>query len=211
VRVQRPDGAVVLFDGTDLGGWTHRGGEPARWTVAGGAMAVSPGTGDLVSREVFRDALLHVEFRNVDMPGQSGQGKSNSGVFVQGRYELQVLDSHGWKVPGRGDCGAIYDQFAPLVNACLPPLQWQSYDIVFRAARVDPGSGAVEPARLTVLQNGLVIHNNVILRGPTGGALDREVGRPGPLRLQDHGHPVQYRNIWLLHLPEEGSSEYGPR
>ncbi len=202
---------MVLFDGHDLGGWTHRNGDAARWTVADGAMTVVRGTGDVFSRETYRDAFLHLEFRNVDMPEAKGQGKSNSGVYVQGRYEIQVLDSYGWKTPGRGDCGAVYDQFAPLVNACLPPLQWQIYDIVFRAARVDGSGAAVEPARLTLLHNGLVIHNNVILRGTTGGAMDQEVGRPGPLRLQDHGHPVQYRNVWLVHLPEEGSSEYGPR
>ena len=209
--MERPEGAVVLFDGGDLGEWTHRGGEAARWTVSDGAVTVVPKTGDIISRETYRDAFLHLEFRNADMPQASGQGKSNSGVYVQGRYEIQVLDSSGWKVPGRGDCGAIYDQFAPLVNACRPPLQWQTYDIIFRAARVDGAGAVTEPARITLLHNGLVIHNNVIVRGTTGGALDQEVGRPGPLRLQDHGHPVQYRNIWLVHLPEEGSAEYGPR
>jgi hypothetical protein len=207
-----PPGAVVLFDGRDLRGWRHRRtGEPARWTVADGAMTVVRGTGDIVSEETFTDAFIHLEFREPDMPEAKGQAKGNSGVYIQGRYEIQVLDSYGWKVPGKGDCGAIYNQFAPLVNACKPPLEWQTYDIVFRAARVDDAGRVVENARITVLQNGLVIHNNVVLQGPTGGALDQDVGRPGPLLLQDHGDPVSYRNIWLVHLPPKGSDEYGPR
>ncbi len=207
-----PQGAVILFDGRDLSQWRRRrGDEPPGWAVADGAMTVVRGTGDIVSLETFDDAWIHLEFSVPDMPEASGQGKGNSGVYVQGRYEIQVLDSYGWSVPGKGDCGAIYDQFAPLSNACRRPLEWQSYDIAFRAARVDASGRAQEQARMTLLHNGICIHNNVTLRGPTGGALDQDIGAPGPLRLQDHGHPVRYRNVWFVRLARQGSDDYGPR
>ena len=122
-----------------------------------------------MTEETFTDFMLHLEFMTPDMPEATGQAKGNSGVFLQGRYEIQVLDSYGIKTPGKGDCGAIYNQFAPLVNACKPPLEWQTYDAVFRAPRVDDAGKIVEPARMTVLQNGLVIHNNVQLPGVTVG------------------------------------------
>ncbi len=119
-----PEGAVVLFDGTDLSGWRRRGtDEPAGWAVADGCATVVRRSGDIVSQEKYRDAHIHVEWREPDMPEATGQAKGNSGVFVQGRYEIQVLDSYGWKVPGKGDCGAIYNVHAPLVNACRPALQ----------------------------------------------------------------------------------------
>lgn len=208
---QAPANAVVLFDGRDLSAWRSlKDGGPAAWTVADGAATVQRGSGDIVSVETFEDAHIHLEFREPDMPERTGQGKGNSGVYLQGRYEIQVLDSHGWKVPGKGDCGAVYDQFAPLVNACRPALQWQTYDIIFRAARVEPDGTVVENARITLLHNGIVVHNNVVVRGVTGGAMDRNVAQAGPLRLQDHGDPVSYRNIWLVHLPKQGSDQYAP-
>ncbi|CAI8030564.1 hypothetical protein GBAR_LOCUS17316 [Geodia barretti] len=160
-------------------------------------MTVTAGGGDIVSREQFNDFLLHLEFMTPDMPDATGQAKGNSGVFPQGRYEIQVLDSYGIDVPGMGDCGAIYNQFASLVNACKPPLEWQTYDAIFRAARVGESGEIEENARVTVLQNGIVIQNNVQMLGATGGATDEGAAEPGPLRLQDHGNPVKYRNIWL--------------
>jgi hypothetical protein len=209
---ERPERAVVLFDGSGFNGWRHRGsGAAVQWRLEGDAMVVVPGSGDIVSTETFADALLHLEFRVPDMPEAKGQGKGNSGIFLQGRYEIQVLDSHGWARPGKGDCGAIYNQHAPLLNACRPPLQWQSYDIAFRAARVGEGGEVQEAARVTVAQNGLIIHNNVVLQGVTGGAADQSVGTPGPLRLQDHRNTVAFRNIWLLHLPASGSDQYAPQ
>ena len=203
------EGAIVLFNGQDVCNWHQRDGKPATWQVEDGVMTV--GEGDILSNETFTDAFVHVEFRLPDMPEAKGQAKGNSGVYVQGRYEIQVLDSYGINIPGKGDCGAIYDQFAPLVNACKPALEWQSYDIIFRAPRANEAKEVTEPARITVLQNGQVIHNNVELPGPTGGAVDHNLGEPGPLLLQDHGDLVQYRNVWLVHLPLAGSDTYEPR
>lgn len=205
---KKPENAVVLFDGKDLSNWQTRGGDPAGWEVADGVMTVAEGTGDIVTKGKFTDFMLHLEFMEPDMPEAKGQGKGNSGVYLQGRYEIQVLDSYGIEVPGMGDCGAIYDQFAPLINACKPPLQWQTYDMVFRSARLDDSGQVVDQARITLLQNGVVIHNNVEVRGPTGGAMDDKVGKPGPLLLQNHGNPVKYRNIWIVPLSLKGSDKY---
>jgi hypothetical protein len=210
LETQPPDGAVVLFNGRDLSNWKTRKGEPAGWTVADGVMTVAAKTGDIVSETTFRDCLLHLEFRCPDMPDARGQAKGNSGVFLQGRYEIQVLDSYGLGRPGKGDCGAIYDQHAPLVNACRPPTEWQTYDVIFRAARVDGSGNVTENARVTLLHNGQVVHNNVLTNGPTGGAMNKNLGEPGPLLLQDHGNPVSYRNLWLVPLPEQGSDKYEP-
>ncbi len=205
-----PKGATSLFNGSDLSNWRTREGGTAEWSVDDGAMTVVPGAGDIVTQETFNDFQLHLEFCLPLMADAKGQARANSGVFLQGRYEIQVLDSYGWDVPGKGDCGGIYDQFAPLINANLPPEQWQTYDVVFRAARVN-GSGTVENnARISVIHNGIAIQNNVELEGPTGGALDQNVAAAGPLLLQDHGNLVQYRNIWAVELPEVGSDIYEP-
>mgnify|MGYP001586481903 CR=1 FL=1 len=205
-----PKGAVVLFDGKSPENWTKMDGSPAQWLVEGGAMQVVRGTGDICTKQRFRDHVLHLEFKLSDMPQAKGQAKSNSGVFVQGRYEIQVLDSSGWDMPGLGDCGAIYNQYAPLTNACRLALQWQTYDVIFRAPRCE-GKVVKEKARITVLHNGIVIQNNSELPDVTGAPSDTEVQLPGHLRLQDHGDVVWYRNIWAIHLPKEGSCEYGPR
>ena len=207
--INKPDNAVTLFDGGPLTNWHQRDGQPATWKVSDGAMTVVKG--NVLSDETFADAFLHLEFRCPDMPDATGQAKGNSGVYLQARYEIQVLDSYGVGIPGKGDCGAVYDQYAPLANACRPPLEWQTYDVIFRAARVDASGAVTEPARVTVFHNGVVIHNNVVTLGPTGGAIDQNVGEPGPLLLQDHGDAVQYRNIWLVHLPAKGSDTYEPQ
>ncbi len=200
-----PESAVILFDGKDLNNWTGRDGGEAKWEVHADYMTVVPRTGDISSKETFTDHFLHVEFMCPDMPEASGQAKGNSGVFLQGRYEIQVLDSYGIEVPGKGDCGAIYNQFAALVNACKPPLEWQTYDVIFRAPRFNDAGEMTENVRVTAIQNGLVILNNVQLPGTTAGS---DLAKPGPLRLQDHGNLVQYRNIWAVHLPLEGSDQY---
>ena len=205
-----PKDAVVLFDGTSLEQWVKMDGSPADWLVADGTVQVAPKTGDICTKQLFGDHFLHLEFMLSDMPEAKGQGKSNSGVFIQGRYEIQVLDSSGWDVPGMGDCGSIYDQYAPLVNACKPAKTWQTYDVIFRAPRCE-GKVVKEPARITVLLNGVIVQNNVQLPGVTGAPTDLNVQLPGHLRLQDHGNLVWYRNIWAVPLPKEGAAEYGPR
>jgi len=201
-----PANATVLFNGKDLNNWRQRDGKPAAWKIADGVMTASGG--DIMTQLTFEDAFIHVEFREPKRPDPAG---GNSGVYLHGRYELQVLDSYGTKIPGKGDCGGIYAQFAPLVNASKPPLEWQSFDVVFRAPRVDDSGKVIEQARMTVLHNGVVIHNNVEVLGPTGSALDDKVSEPGPLLLQDHGSPVQYRNVWLVRLPLKGSDTYEGR
>ena len=205
-----PAHALILFNGKDVDNWTTRDGQPAPWKAEDDILHVVPKTGDIMTRECLTDFFLHLEFRCPDMPEATGQAKGNSGVFLQGRYEVQVLDSYGIDIPGMGDCGAVYNQFAPLVNACKPALEWQTYDVIFRAPRMQ-GSEVEEPVRLTALQNGLVIHNNIQLPGVTGAAIDEQVGEPGPLLLQDHGNLAAFRNIWALPLPLKGSDTYEPR
>ncbi len=203
-----PESAVILFNGKELSNWVSRDGGAPGWAVEDGILAVVPRTGDIMSTERFTDHFLHLEFMTPDMPDATGQAKGNSGVFLQGRYEIQVLDSYGIEVPGMGDCGAIYNQFAPLVNACKPPLEWQTYDVIFRAPRFNDAGEVAEGTRITVLQNGLVILNNVILPGTTGGNVSNGIGEPGPLLLQEHGNHVKFRNIWAIPLPLEGSDRY---
>lgn len=188
---------IVLFDGTDLSGFTKRDGSPAEWEVKDGIMTVTHH--DIVSKEVYGDAHIHVEWMEPDMPEATGQWKGNSGVYIQGCYELQVLDSWGIEPPRDNDCGGIYSIKAPRVNACKPPLEWQTYDIYLRAARLD-GDKVAEPAIVTILQNGQVIHNNLILPHNTPGGVYDKVVAEGPLMLQDHGNPVSFRNIWIEKL-----------
>lgn len=208
ISVPPPHRAVVLFDGKNLEHWVQRrSGAPAAWPLEDGAMITQGG--DIQTLELFQDFFLHLEFRVPDSPPEvKGQGRGNSGVYLQGRYEIQVLDSWGILEPGQGDCGALYNYAAPLVNACKRPEEWQSYDIVFRAPRFDAQGKLSEQARVTVLQNGLVIQNNILLNGQTGGAINEDYAEPGPLLLQDHGNPVRFRNVWILPLPLYGADHY---
>jgi hypothetical protein len=194
-----PKSAVVLFDGKSLDAWQHAGGQKgAHWKlVDGGAVQVAPG-GNLVTKEKFDGSFqLHVEFRVPYVPDKKGQDRGNSGVYVQGRYEVQVLDSYGLDSKNN-DCGAIYEVAAPLQNVCKAPTVWQSYDIEFTAPVCKDGK-KIEPARITVFHNGVKIHDDVkITTDNTRAGLGGDPCTPGPIMLQDHGHPVQFRNIWLV-------------
>lgn len=201
-----PAGAVVLFDGKNFDQWVHAGkneGRPVQWQLLDGAMEVVPGTPDIVSKQKFTDFELHVEFRTPFMPDSSRQERGNSGVYLQGRYEVQVLDSYGLE-GSDSECGGVYKVAAPMVNMCAPSMQWQTYDITFQAPRFDENGNKTENARLTVLHNGVKIHDNIEIPEPTGSARDRvgeDVSQPGGISLQEHGSRVQYRNIWLVELP----------
>lgn len=191
-----PAGAILLFDGDDLDAWVGKGGKPATWKLVDGAMQVQGG--DIKTKDGFDGNFkLHVEFRVPYVPNGSGQGRGNSGVYLQGRYEVQVLDSYGLK-SGKNDCGAIYGVAIPTVNACKAPTIWQSYDVEFQSPKCENGK-KVAPAIMTVYHNGVKIHENVpITLDNTTSGLGGDPCTPGPIMLQDHGHAVQYRNIWLL-------------
>ncbi|MCA8977579.1 MAG: DUF1080 domain-containing protein [Planctomycetes bacterium] len=201
-----PPGAVVLFDGSSADAF--EGGR----LLDGGVLGVG-----CDSRRAFADHRLHLEFKTPFRPAARGQGRGNSGVYVQGRFECQVLDSFG--LEGRqNECGGIYSVTAPLVNACLPPETWQTYDIVFTAARYD-GDRKVSDARMTVHLNGILVHDDVALPHATTASRRGEGPAPGGLYLQDHGNPVVYRNIWVVErepgrrrrivlLPGRGSHGY---
>jgi len=193
-----PEGAVVLFDGKNLEKWVMRNDpkKTATWKlVDGGAMQVQGG--DIVTSDKFTGSFkLHVEFRVPYMPKATGQGRGNSGVYLQGRYEVQVLDSYGLDSKDN-DCGGIYTIAKPLKNACKAPTVWQSYDIEFHSPKFLDGK-KTEPGRITVLHNGIKIHDDVKLtKDNTTSGAGGDPATPGPILLQDHGNPVQYRNIWV--------------
>jgi len=199
-----PPGAIPLFDGTSLSGWERRDMKqrttPVGWKMLeGGVMEVAPGSGDIITKQKFADFRLHAEFRLPFMPEAREQARANSGVYIQGRYEVQVLDSYGLKGEDN-ECGGFYKVAAPLVNMCAPPGQWQTYDITFHAPRFDGEGKKLKDAVATVVHNGVVIHRELALPGPTAGGIEDDVKTPGGILLQDHGNPVQYRNIWLVEL-----------
>jgi hypothetical protein len=208
-----PKDAIVLFDGKDLSGWTNPNGKPAGWKVENGYMECVPRQGDTKTKQTFGpDFQLHVEFWLPLMPNATGQGRANSGVYIQGRYEIQVLDSYMNKTYADGACGALYKIIAPNwaaaeekglsepKNPCKPPEQWQTYDITFHAPRVDRQGKVTQSGHVTVVQNGVTVIDNGSFDRTTDGADDQKLGEPGPIRLQDHGNKVRFRNIWLKPL-----------
>jgi hypothetical protein len=197
-----PSDAVVLFDGKDASHWVHSEGEPAKWPVVEGALTCKSGTGDIFSRPKIGSAQIHLEFAIPSMPGAKDQAKGNSGVYLQGRYEIQILDSYRNPTYPTGSCGALYGQYAPLVNASRPPEQWQSYDIIFHAPRCGPDGKVATPGTLTLLHNGVLVQDHVTIKIAPGGSPRYNPCEPGPLMLQDHYHPdvketfMRFRNIW---------------
>ena len=195
-----PSDATVLFDGMDLSNWSKPGGDAAGWKVQEGVMLAVRGQGPVISKQEFGDIQLHLEFATPSTPQGSGQGRGNSGVYLQARYEVQILDSFENETYPNGQCGAIYGQHPPLRNACRKPGEWQSYDIVFRGARFDENANKTDEATLTVFHNGVLIQDHSTVSGTTTAAMQAEGPTRGPLYLQDHGNPVRYRNIWIREL-----------
>lgn len=199
-----PSDAVVLFDGKDTSAWVAMDGSPTKWIAKDGALECVPGSGYVRTLQAFGDCQLHVEWAAPNPPHGDSQGRGNSGVFFGvDRYEVQVLDSFNNKTYTDGSAASIYGQYPPLVNASLPPGQWQTYDIIWTAPKFDDEGKLVSKARETVIHNGVVVQNNVELTGPTGW-----IGRVPykahpertPIAFQDHGNPVRYRNVWVREL-----------
>jgi hypothetical protein len=195
----------VLFDGTGLAKWCGEKGGEALWKVEDGAM-IAPGTGDdLYTVQTFGDVQLHVEWAAPLPVRGSGQGRGNSGIFLMGLYEIQILDSYENETYADGQAAAIYGQYPPLVNACRPPGEWQTYDIIFRRPRFSPEGFLLKPARMTVLHNGVLVQESREFWGPTNWLQHLPYqAHPDrmPISIQDHGNPVRFRNIWLRELRE---------
>ena len=192
-----------LFDGTSLASWQSADSGVARWTVVDGAMEVARGTGDIQTRDAFGDAELHVEWMAPEPALGVGQDRGNSGIFLMGRYEVQVLDSYGNATYADGSAGAIYGQFPPRVNVSRAPGEWQTFDITFTRPRFDAAGALARRARMTVRHNGVLVHDDVALLGPTShmrrAPYEAHADRLS-IKLQDHGHPVRFRNIWVRDL-----------
>ena len=200
-----PSDAIVLFDGADLSAWKSlKDGGEAKWKVEDSYMEVMRKAGSIQTRQAFGSCQLHIEWRTPDVVKGRGQGRGNSGVFLMGKYEVQVLDSYDNVTYADGQAGAIYGQKPPLVNVCRKPGQWQSYDIIFHAPKFD-GNKVVRPATITVLQNGVLIQDHWVIKG-TSFFKKRAYYEPHadklPIQLQDHGNPMRFRNIWIRPLED---------
>jgi hypothetical protein len=199
-----PSDAVVLFDGKDLSNWSSaRNGNEALWEVKEGAITVKAGTGDIKTKREFEDIQLHIEWATPSEVKGDSQGRGNSGIFLQGLYEVQVLDSYNNKTYYYGQAGSIYKQYPPQVNACRKPGEWQTYDIIYHAPIFGEDGKVKKKAIVTVLHNGVLIQDNAEIYGPTTHMpvfpAYAKHGK-GPIVLQDHGNPVKYRNIWVREI-----------
>jgi len=198
-----PSDAIILFNGTDLSAWQLAEGDgPAAWKIANGYMEVTPGKGSIVTKQNFDNFQLHLEFATPSQVKGDGQGRGNSGVYLMGKYEVQVLDSYQNETYADGGAGAIYKQYPPLVNASRPPGAWQTYDIVFHAPVMNANGSIQTPASVTVLHNGVLVQDHSVMKLKDGstGSMKTELKPTGPILLQDHKNPVRYRNIWLRSL-----------
>lgn len=196
-----PADAIQLFNGADLAAFQGRNGGDAKWEVKEGIVTANH-TGDIMTRQAFGDCQLHIEWATPSVVVGDGQGRGNSGVIFQGRYELQILDSYQNKTYFNGQAGALYSQYAPLVNVSRKPGEWQSYDVIFHAPRFDAAGKVLKPGTLTVLHNGVLVQDHVEIKGPTAKNPTQYEPHPVkvPLVLQDHGNPIRFRNIWLREI-----------
>ena len=198
-----PSDAIVLFDGTNLDHWESRNeGSAVQWEIKDGAMTVVKGTGDIQTKDSFGSCQLHIEWRTPTVIEGEGQGRGNSGVFFQKRYEVQVLDNYNNKTYANGQAGSIYKQYIPLVNACRPPGEWQKYDIIFEEPLFNTDGIKIRSGYLTVFHNGVLIQNHSEILGTTEyiGFPRNDAHGTDKIMLQDHSNPVSYRNIWLRKL-----------
>jgi hypothetical protein len=197
-----PSDAVILFDGSNADAWKHDDGSAVKWKIEEDIITVEPGTGQIDTKEIFGDCQLHIEWRSPVEKDRKGQDKGNSGVFLQGKYEVQILNSYQNRTYSNGQAASVYKQHPPLVNAMRPPGEWNVYDIIFHAPKFDLNGIKVKSGTLTVLHNGILVQDNVEILGTT-----EYIGHPktiphgnGPIFLQDHSNKVSYRNIWLRKL-----------
>jgi len=203
-----PSDAVVLFDGQDLSAWKQSSGKPLSWKMGNGYFEAAPGSGDIVTKQAFGDAQVHVEWQSPDPPKGTDQEPGNSGVYLMSRYEIQVLESFYNKTYPDGMAGAVYCQYPPQVNASLKPGEWQTYDIIWHGPHFSASGELQTPATVTVIYNGVLVQDHVTLTGPTDW-LKRPPYKAHPaqmpLLLQDHGQPVRYRNVWIRELKEQAN------
>lgn len=198
-----PSDAIILFNGSSASAWQHNNGNEVKWTIADNALTVKGGSGGIETKQKFGDCQLHIEWRTPAEVKGDGQGRGNSGVFLMGRYEVQILDSYNNKTYSNGQAASIYKQHMPLVNACKAPGEWQTYDIIFTAPRFSENGSILEPARITVMQNGVLVQNNVTIWGGSVHAglpkYEKHAAKES-ISLQDHGNPTSFRNIWIREL-----------
>lgn len=198
-----PSDAIVLFNGKDGSAWEHEKSSDLKWTIADNVLTVKGGSGNIQTKQKFGDCQLHIEWRTPSEVKGEGQGRGNSGIFLMGRYELQILDNYNNKTYPNGQAASIYKQHIPLVNACKPPGEWQVYDVIFTAPRFSDNGSVLEPARITVIQNGILVQNNVTIWGPSqyiGLPVYEKHAAKESIALQDHGNPTSFRNIWIREL-----------
>jgi hypothetical protein len=208
---QPPSDAVILFDGKDMSEWTRRDGSPAGCTAEDGAIVCKTGVGNIYSRKKFRAAQIHLEFNLPLMAEQHSQARGNSGVYLHGRYEIQILDSYQNPTYPNGASAAVYGEAAPLVNASRPPEQWQTYDIIFHPPACGAEGRLLERGTVSVIWNGVLVQDHVTIRNIGRGCIADKIGEPGPLMLQDHNYKgapftvMRFRNVWYRPLPDSGS------
>ncbi len=198
-----PSDAIVLFGGNNLEQWvSDKDGSKAMWEVKDGIFTVKAGTGDIKTKQKFGSCQLHLEFRTPAVVEGTGQGRGNSGVFFQEKYEVQILDNYNNVTYSNGQCASVYKQHIPLVNACKGPGEWQSYDIIFTAPVFNKDGVKVASGYFTVIQNGILVQNHVEIKGTTEyiGLPKNEMHGLGSIKLQDHGNPMSFRNVWVREL-----------